>query len=138
VADKLTKERRSKNIAAIRSKDMKPELVVRSLVHRMGYRFRLHRRDLVGSPDLVLPRHRMVIFVHGCFWHQHPRRACVDNHLPRSNTGYWVEKLARNVERDARNRRKLRRAGWKVVTIWECELRDAERVSLKLDRLLKT
>ena len=96
-----------------------PEIAVRRLVHGLGYRFRLHRRDLPGTPDLVLPRHRTVVFVHGCFWHQHD---CRRGRQPGSNREYWRPKLARNVERDAKARSALREMGWRVLTIWECEI----------------
>src|SRR5690349_14284392 len=101
MADKISKERRSQNMAAIRAKDMKPEMIVRSLAHRLGYRFRLHRRDLPGSPDLVFPRLKKIVFVHGCFWHQHS--GCREGRLPNSRSEYWIPKLTRNVARDAEN-----------------------------------
>lgn len=106
----------------IKSKGMKPELAVRRLAHRLGYRFRLHRKDLPGSPDLVFPGRRKVIFVHGCFWHQHSDPACRDGKAPRSNNEYWTPKLARNVERDRDAERELRARGWDVLTLWECEV----------------
>ena len=109
-------------MSAIRSGGMKPEMIVRSLVHRMGYRYRLHARDLPGKPDLVFRPRRKVIFVHGCFWHQHSKEACRDGRQPKSNTGYWSQKLARNVERDAANTASLKAAGWKVLILWECEV----------------
>ncbi|MFM9865606.1 MAG: very short patch repair endonuclease [Micropepsaceae bacterium] len=130
MTDKLTKARRSRNMAAIRSKDMKPERIVRSLVHKLGYRFRLHRKDLPGKPDLVFPAKRKVIFVHGCFWHQHSKKSCADARLPKSNTSYWHQKLAANVARDRKAQTQLRQTGWAVLTIWECEtalLIDIER-----------
>lgn len=122
VADKLTPERRSANMARIRSKDTKPELLVRRTAHGLGYRFRLHRRDLPGRPDLVFPSRRAVIFVHGCFWHQHPDPSCRDSKLPRSRTEYWHAKLQRNVERDAAARASLIAGGWRVLVLWECEI----------------
>ena len=106
-------------MASIRATDTRPEVAVRRLAHRLGYRFRLHRRDLPGKPDLVLPKHHAVVFVHGCFWHQHK---CLGGRLPASNQAYWGPKLARNVERDANARRALREMGWRVLTIWECQL----------------
>lgn len=133
--DKLTKERRSQNMAAIRSKGMKPEMAVRSLVHRMGYRFRLHRKDLPGVPDLVFPSLKRVILVHGCFWHQHP--GCREGRLPKSRQEYWTPKLHRNVERDDLNARLLREAGWKVLTIWECEIKGGAAVKRKISRFMK-
>jgi DNA mismatch endonuclease (patch repair protein) len=108
-------------MSAIRSVDMKPEMIVRSLVHRLGYRFRLHGRDLPGKSDLVFRSRRKVIFVHGCFWHQHHRPSCKDGRPPKSNAEYWSPKLIRNVERDALNVQNLRAAGWKVLVLWECD-----------------
>lgn len=113
----------------IKSKDMKPEMVVRRLVHGLGYRYRLHRKDLPGKPDLVFGPRRSVIFVHGCFWHQHD---CRDGRVPSSNREYWEPKLARNVERDRKTRQELEAAGWRVLVIWECELNQLEDVGQKL------
>jgi DNA mismatch endonuclease (patch repair protein) len=113
--------RRSANMAAVRSKDTAPELRVRKVAHRMGLRFRLHRRDLPGSPDIVLPKHRLVVFVHGCFWHQHD--GCNRAKLPKTRVGFWHAKLKKNVERDARHSDALVRSGWRVLVIWECSLR---------------
>lgn len=124
-------------MAAIRSKNMKPEMRVRSLVHRMGYRFRLHRKDLPGKPDLVFGPRRKVIFVHGCYWHQHSDPACLDGRPPKSNTAYWLPKLQRNVERDASNIEALEALGWSVMVIWECETKRedlAERLQAFLNR----
>src|SRR5262245_42191661 len=103
----------------IRSRDTAPELVVRSAIHRAGLRFRLHRRDLPGKPDIVLSGLKTVVLVHGCFWHQH--RRCESFGIPLSNRRYWATKLARNVARDALNRRRLRAQGWRVIVIWECQ-----------------
>jgi len=107
---------------------MKPELLVRRHVHSLGYRYRLHRKDLPGKPDLVFGPRRKVIFVHGCFWHLHPDPDCVDARIPKSNTDYWRPKLERNVERDRQQIAALSEAGWKVFTIWECETKDMENV----------
>jgi DNA mismatch endonuclease, patch repair protein len=107
--DTLSKIRRSVNMAAIRSKGMKPEMIVRSLVHSMGYRFRLHAATLPGKPDLVFAGRRCAIFVNGCFWHQHAKKSCPDGRLPKSNLAYWIPKLTRNVERDKVNRQALRK-----------------------------
>ena len=109
-------------MSVIRSTGMRPEMLVRSRVHRMGYRFRLHAKDLPGKPDLVFRPRKKVIFVHGCFWHQHPKEACKDGRQPKSYTGYWSQKLARNMERDAANTARLRASGWKVLVLWECEV----------------
>lgn len=113
---------------------MKPEMVVRSLVHRAGFRYRLHARELPGKPDLVFRTRRKVIFVHGCFWHQHA--GCIDSHLPKSNIGYWRPKLERNVQRDREVRRQLIESGWSVLSVWECETRDPQRLQLTLIRFL--
>ena len=123
-------------MAAIRSKGMKPERIVRSLVHRMGYRYRLHRKGLPGKPDLVFGPRRKVIFVHGCFWHQHDDPACKIARKPKSNQGYWDEKLARNVARDKRNQAGLEAQGWSVLIIWECETKDVEALKGILQRFL--
>jgi DNA mismatch endonuclease (patch repair protein) len=116
MVDKLASHRRSWNMSRIRSRDTAPELAVRRLVHRLGFRFRLHNRRLPGKPDLVLARHRTVVLVHGCFWHQH--EGCIDCSKPGTNQSYWAPKLARNVERDAVNQSQLISDGWKVITVW--------------------
>jgi DNA mismatch endonuclease (patch repair protein) len=121
-------------MAGIRGKDTTPELQVRSIVHGLGYRFRLHVRDLPGSPDLVLPRLGTAIFVHGCFWHRH--RGCRYATTPSSRRAFWEAKFAANVARDRRNASRLRRLGWSVLTVWECELRRPGRVEDRLARLL--
>lgn len=115
---------RSRIMRAVKSANTQPEMIVRSLVHRMGFRFRLHRKDLPGTPDLTFPRLRKVIFVHGCFWHGHncPRGARVPVH----NRDYWIAKIARNVERDRKVRRSLRRLGWQSLVVWECKLADQQ------------
>lgn len=130
--DNISKERRSENMRRIRSKDMKPEMVVRRLVHGMGYRYRLHRKDLPGKPDLVFPSRKKVIFVHGCFWHQHGDPECKIARRPKSNLDYWNPKLDRNVNRDAQNQAELREAGWEYLIVWECEAREALRNSTDL------
>ncbi|WP_371331999.1 very short patch repair endonuclease [Bosea sp. BIWAKO-01] len=121
---------RSRIMRSIRQKDTKPELVVRRAVHAMGFRFRLHRRDLPGSPDLVLPRLRKVIFVHGCFWHQHA--GCRSATRPRTRTSYWHPKLDGNVARDARALVDLKMLGWNALVLWECELRDPTVLQTRL------
>jgi DNA mismatch endonuclease (patch repair protein) len=139
MADRLTAKRRSDNMSRIRSKDMKPEMVVRQLVHGLGYRYRLHGRDLPGKPDLIFRSRRKVIFVHGCFWHQHPALDCPDGarRKPKSNTGYWNPKLQRNIERDSQNQSCLQEVGWDVLIIWECETEDQDRLTNKLQRFLR-
>ena len=119
---------------AIRSRDMKPELHVRRAAHGLGYRFRLHRADLPGKPDLVFAGRQKVIFVHGCFWHQH--RGCQDGRMPHSSLGYWRPKLMRNVKRDAEHLARLKISGWKALVIWECETRDEGRLNSRLRRHL--
>jgi DNA mismatch endonuclease, patch repair protein len=116
------------------AKDTKPELAVRRMLHAMGYRFRLHRRDLPGSPDIVLPGRRKVVQVHGCFWHQHP--GCPRAKLPATREDYWLPKLARNRERDEQTEQKLRALGWRVATVWECEIPEARRLARHLRRFL--
>ncbi|MBI1766076.1 MAG: DNA mismatch endonuclease Vsr [Acidobacteria bacterium] len=106
-----------------------PERLVRSFLHQLGYRFRLHRRDLPGSPDIVLPKHRIAVFVHGCFWHQH--RGCRKSRRPTSNTDYWNPKLDANVVRDKRKIRELKTLGWQVVVVWECETQNLKTLSRK-------
>ena len=119
MTDRLTPEHRSWNMSRIRNRDTAPEKIVRSLLHRMGYRFRLHRRDLPGSPDIVLPKYRTVIFVHGCFWHRH--KGCKFAYMPKSRPEFWQNKFDTNVERDRRVKRELKKLGWRVIVIWECE-----------------
>jgi len=118
----------------IRSTGMKPELTVRRALHALGYRFRLHRHDLAGRPDMVFGPSRKIIFVHGCFWHQHP--GCNAAHLPQSNLEYWRPKLARTVDRDARNAKKLEDNGWRVLVIWECQTKDLDILHERLRRFL--
>ncbi len=127
---------RSALMARIRGKDTKPELVVRRLVHAMGYRYRLHRRDLPGSPDLVFKSRRKVVFVHGCFWHRHP--GCKKASTPSTRREFWQEKFDQNVERDVRKEIQLMAAGWAVLVIWECQTKDAERLTATLRHFLET
>lgn len=121
-------------MAAIRGEDTRPEMLVRRLLHSMGYRFRLHRRDLPGTPDIVLPGRRKVIFVHGCFWHGH--RGCQFATRPATRPQFWAEKIDRNQRRDRIAVVRLRRLGWSVATIWECSLRHPERLTARLHRFL--
>lgn len=123
---------RSRQMALIRATDTKPEMKVRRAVHRAGYRYRLHRKDLPGKPDLVFPSRRAVIFVHGCFWHRHPDPDCKLARLPKSRPEFWIPKLARNAERDQEAREELERLGWRVLVIWECELRDMDAVMSRI------
>jgi DNA mismatch endonuclease (patch repair protein) len=123
MADKIDPARRSANMAKIASKNTKPELLVRRMLHALGYRFRLHRKDLPGKPDIVFPSRKAVIFVHGCFWHMHPDPTCKDARLPTSRQEYWLPKLERNVQRDAEAEERLRADGWRTLVIWDCETR---------------
>ena len=118
--DIWSKKKRSEVMSKIKSKDTKPEKAVRSLLHRMGYRFRIHRKDLPGRPDIVLPKYGVVIFIHGCFWHLH--EGCRDGTVPKTGTDKWREKLEKNVARDKRNIQQLEELGWRVLTLWECEI----------------
>ncbi|MCA0851353.1 very short patch repair endonuclease [Salipiger thiooxidans] len=121
MTDRISKERRSWNMSQIRGKDTKPEILLRSLLHRRGFRFRLHAPGLPGTPDIVLPKYRTVIFVHGCFWHRH--EGCSNATMPKTRTDFWTEKFRRTVERDQEKQAQLERAGWRVLTVWECELK---------------
>jgi DNA mismatch endonuclease (patch repair protein) len=121
-------------MAGIRASDTKPELVIRRGLHRLGFRFRLHRKDLPGTPDLILPRYRAAIFVHGCFWHGHACRRGA--RAPATNAEYWRAKIARNVARDAEARTALEAQGWTTLTLWECELRDDAALRARLAAFL--
>ena len=115
-------EQRSRNMSAIKSKNTKPEIAVRKVLHSMGYRFRLHGKDLPGSPDIVLPKYRTVIFVHGCFWHRHEN--CKYATTPKTREEFWESKFKENVIRDKSNQKKLSAIGWKIIIVWECEIKD--------------
>lgn len=128
-SDIYTEEKRSEVMSRVRSGNTKPERIVRSVLHRLGYRFRLRRKDLPGKPDIVLPKHETVVFVHGCFWHQHP--GCKKATIPKQNRAFWESKLARNVERDKEVREELTDLGWNVVTIWECETKKGSEAWLQ-------
>lgn len=134
MVDKLTKEKRSWNMGRVRSQDTKPELLVRSMLQRHGYRFRLHKKDLPGKPDIVLARYNTVVFVHGCFWHRH--KNCSDATIPKTNTAFWQNKLSKNVERDKKTQKALRRFGWQVIVIWECETTKPDKLMNRLNKLL--
>lgn len=125
---------RSRIMSSVKQRHTKPEMVVRSLLHRLGYRFRLHVKDLPGSPDIILPKFRTAIFVHGCFWHQH--KNCGKSRRPSSNQEYWNTKLDGNVSRDKRKEEELSKLGWRVEIVWQCETGDKETLSKKLDKLL--
>jgi DNA mismatch endonuclease (patch repair protein) len=133
MTDVLSEEQRRRNMAAIRNKNTKPELRVRRALHAAGLRYRLHVRSLPGSPDLVFPSRRVVVFVHGCFWHRHPH--CRNAQMPKSRREFWGAKLAANVERDRRQRRALQRLGWRVLIFWECQSKDASKLNRLIDQV---
>lgn len=133
MVDTLSPAQRSERMSRIRSRNTKPEIALRRALHRLGFRFRLHGQLLPGKPDIVLPRHRIAIFVHGCFWHRH--EGCKIATTPKSNTDFWVGKFDRNVARDAKNIEELERAGWRVIIAWECEVSSSARASEKAGEL---
>lgn len=135
MADTFSRQRRSEIMGRIRSTNTQPELIVRSLLHRAGFRFRLHSKSLPGKPDIVLPRYKTVVFVHGCLWHGH--KNCRRGRRPKSNTHYWNRKIDLNLARDAANAGLLRKAGWSRIVIWECELRKPESVLKRVRTLLE-
>lgn len=128
--DRICRARRSWNMGRVRGRDTGPELIVRKVLHRMGLRFRLQRRDLPGRPDVVLPRWRTIVFIHGCFWHRHEQ--CRFAYVPKTRTRWWLAKFAANVERDVRARERLQELGWRVITVWECETSDTKELSRQL------
>ena len=134
MTDIMDRKRRSELMAAIRTRNTAPELAVRRIAHRMGLRFRLHRKDLPGCPDLVLPKHRLAVFVHGCFWHRH--EGCRFASTPKSQTEFWTEKFAANVVRDASQEVALRKLGWRVLVIWQCETKNEAVVERRLAELI--
>ena len=136
MTDKFTPEKRSEIMSRVRSRDTKPEKIVRSMLHALGYRFRLCRRDLPGNPDIVLPKHRKAVFVHGCFWHGHKR--CPRAKLPVANCGFWQTKLARNVERDRRNLKALAKLGWRTLVVWQCEMKDESELRRRLREFMSS
>lgn len=131
--DKVSAKQRSENMRRIRQRNTAPEIQVRRSLHSMGFRFRLHRRDLPGKPDIVLPRHRVAIFVHGCFWHLHD---CRDGRIPKSNVDFWTKKLTRNCERDEQHLADLTRLGWDPIVVWECETEDESKLKELLRKAL--
>lgn len=135
MTDHVDSSKRSAMMAAVRSKNTSPELAVRKLIHSMGYRYRLHGNGLPGKPDLVFAGKRKVIFVHGCFWHRH--RGCAKASTPKTRVDFWQTKFDQNVARDKKTVRSLKRLGWQVLTIWQCELKDAARVARRLNEFLK-
>ena len=135
MTDIVDTKRRSEMMAGIKGRDTAPERKVRSIAHRMGLRFRLYRKDLPDRPDLVFPKHRLVVFVHGCFRHRH--EGCRRTSIPRSRTSFWLEKFAANVDRDARQEAALKALGWRVYVIWQCETKDETAVERSLAALTK-
>jgi DNA mismatch endonuclease (patch repair protein) len=131
--DSISKEHRSWNMSRILSKDTSPEKIVRSMLHGMGYRFRLHRKDLPGKPDIVLPKYKTVFEVRGCFWHRH--KGCKEATTPKSNQAFWLDKFSKNIKRDRSNERKLKKLGWNVVIIWECEITNTQKLVSRLDAI---
>ena len=134
MTDKLTPERRSDNMRMIRARHTSPEITIRKMVHTMGFRFRLHVGKLPGKPDLVFPKLGKIIDVRGCFWHQH--KGCVDSHIPKTRVDYWRPKLLGNKRRDRRNERSLRDDGWRLLVVWECELRNLRQLTRRLAAFL--
>jgi len=130
--DKVSPDQRSRNMAAVKGRNTGLEMTVRKALHGLGLRFRLHRADLPGTPDIVLPRHHAVVLVHGCFWHGH---SCSRGKQPSSNTAFWLPKLERNKQRDAEQVKALRSSGWRVFTVWECETKRPDRLVARLARL---
>jgi len=132
--DRIIPPRRSENMRRIRSRDTQPEKLVRKLLSELGYRYRLNCRNLPGKPDLVFRPRKKAVFIHGCFWHQH--KGCKECRIPKSNTNYWVPKLARNIERDYARAHLLRKLGWRVLILWECELRNMAQTRRRLRKFL--
>lgn len=136
MVDTISKARRSWNMGQVRSKNTKPELLVRSLLHNHGFRFRLHRKNLPGKPDIVLPKYKVVVFVHGCFWHQHLN--CLDATVPKTRTEFWMLKFSENRERDKKNQVALHKFGWHVLVVWECETIDSDNLINRLCAEIKS
>lgn len=137
MVDVVDSKRRSEIMASIQSKGMKPEVIVRRLTHAMGYRYRLHRKDLPGKPDLVFPGKSKIIFVHGCFWHHHKASSCKIARVPKSNQEYWIPKLRKNVQRDEEQIRELKKSGWDVLVIWECEVKEGLKIESSIRDFLE-
>ncbi|WP_036584486.1 very short patch repair endonuclease [Brucella anthropi] len=136
MADKISRDVRSANMAKIRSTNTKPEITVRRMLHAAGYRFRVHRKDLPGKPDIVFPSRKAIVQVHGCFWHRHPDPACKDARMPKSRPEYWVPKLTRNVERDTQSTEALEALGWRVLIVWECQTSNPDKLMQTLRKFL--
>jgi DNA mismatch endonuclease (patch repair protein) len=134
LTDHVNREKRSLIMAAVHSKDTRPELAVRRIVHALGYRYRLHVASLPGKPDLVFPARRKIILVHGCFWHRHLR--CRYATSPKTRVAFWQEKFCTNIARDRRTRQQLRKLGWSILTIWQCELKNPQKLEVRIDEFL--
>ncbi|HBT75944.1 MAG TPA: very short patch repair endonuclease [Planctomycetaceae bacterium] len=133
--DNISKEERSHVMSLVKQKNTRPELVVRSFLHRQGFRFRLHGKSLPGKPDIVLPKYRAVILVHGCFWHGHKAKSCKLSRIPKSHIEFWTNKISSNFTRDQANIGKLKTLGWKVLVIWECEIGNMEKLVSLVEQL---
>jgi len=136
VADTLTKEQRSERMSRVRSTGSKAEMVVRRVIHSMGYRYRLHAKDLPGHPDLVFKSRRKVIFVHGCFWHRHP--GCKNTRMPKSKLDFWKPKLEGNRKHDLKVQRQLRKSGWSLLVIWECQTKNEQRLRKRIEGFMES
>jgi DNA mismatch endonuclease (patch repair protein) len=134
MTDKISKARRSANMRAVRGRDTKPEIRVRQIAYGLGFRFRLHRRELPGKPDVVFIGRKKAIFVHGCFWHQHS--GCKRATMPQSNIAFWAAKLTRNVQRDSEHLKNLKAVGWKALVVWECQTNNKMALAARLSRFL--
>jgi DNA mismatch endonuclease (patch repair protein) len=135
MTDKVSREQRSANMRAVRSRNTQPEVRVRQIAHALGYRFRLHFRKLPGNPDIAFPGRRKAVFVHGCFWHRH--KGCRRASIPKSNRAFWRAKLARNASRDAEELAAIRKQGWRALVVWECEIKNERRLAARLRRFLR-
>jgi DNA mismatch endonuclease (patch repair protein) len=133
--DSVSPERRSEIMGRVAGENTGPEIAVRRLLHRLGYRFRLHRKNLPGKPDVVLPKWRTVVLIHGCFWHRHD--GCPNTRTPKSKVEFWTRKFAENVERDRKAKAQLESLGWRVLVIWECELKDVEALAERVEHFIK-
>lgn len=133
--DTVSVKRRSEIMGRVVAKNTRPEVAVRSLLHRLGFRFRLHREDLPGKPDVTLPKWRTVVFVHGCFWHRH--KGCPNTRTPKSRVDFWTTKFDENVRRDKHARKKLKSLGWRVLVVWECELKDIGALTDRIESFIK-
>jgi len=134
MADRITKAQRSRNMARVKNKNTAPELIVRKTLHRLGFRFRLHRSDLPGNPDIVLPRHHKIVFVHGCFWHGH---TCPRGKRPSTRQDFWNRKLDGNQKRDKANQDKLKELGWEILIVWECQVKNVDNLEKQLLDFMK-